>query len=371
MEHIGKEAGAGPLRGLAKLRDCRTRRISSWDRRGGNADFMTIPAGETKVIADIKGAGCTTHIWCTIACEEEYYLRKILLRMYWDGEKDPSVETPMGDFFGMGHGLTKNFISLPLSMGPQDGKAFNCYFPMPFSNDAKIEIVNECNKEIRAFYFYIDYEKYDNLEEGWGRFHAQWRRENPTRGWGDNKKKLFRNGTISDYAKEVWMTSNLKGEGNYLILEAEGRGHYVGCNLNIDCFAKQKNLWYGEGDDMIFIDGDEYPTLHGTGTEDYFNMAWCPKQEYNTPYHGLTLISSENWRGKNSMYRFHIEDPIYFDKSIKVTIEHGHANNLSNDYSSTAYWYQTEPHKKFPAMPPADERLPRKDEKKESQEEGQ
>ena len=124
MEHIGKEAGAGPLRGLAKLRDCRTRRISSWDRKGGNADFVTIPAGKTEVIADIKGAGRITHIWCTIACEEEYYLRKILLRIYWDGEKAPSVETPMGDFFGMGHGLTRNFVSLPLSMGPQDGKAF-------------------------------------------------------------------------------------------------------------------------------------------------------------------------------------------------------------------------------------------------------
>jgi len=146
-------------------------------------------------------------------------------------------------------------------------------------------------------------------------------------------------------------------------LEAEGNGHYVGCNLNIGCFTNQKNPWYGEGDDMIFIDGDEYPTLHGTGTEDYFNMAWCPKQEYNTPYYGLTLISNEIWQGKNCMYRFHIENPICFNESIRVSIERGHVNNLSNDYSNTAYWYQIELHKKFPMMLSADKRLLRKNEK--------
>ncbi len=358
MEHIGKGVGASPLRGLARLRDCRRKRISSWDRKGGNVDFIPIPAGKTIDIARIKGAGCITHIWCTIACEEKYYLRKMLLRIYWDGEKEPSVETPIGDFFGIGHGLTKNFTSLPLSMSPQDGKSFNCFFPMPFANGARIEVTNECKKDVRAFYFYIDYEEYDSLEDGWGRFHAQWRTENPTKGWGDNTKRLIKNGRITEYGKEIWLTPNLNGKENYIILKAEGKGHYVGCILNIECSGNEKNDWFGEGDDMIFIDGDEYPTLQGTGTEDYFNTAWCPTQEYSSPYHGITLVSNKNWSGKNSMYRFHIEDPICFDKSIKVTIEHGHANNLSNTYSSVAYWYQTEPHEKFPPMPLVEKRLP-------------
>ena len=191
------------------------------------------------------------------------------------------------------------------------------------------------------------------------RFHAQWRRENPTEGWGDDSKRMFDN---TDYVREVWGTPNTDGAENYVLLEAEGRGHYVGCNLNIDCFERSKNDWYGEGDDMIFIDGDVKPTLHGTGTEDYFNTAWSPRQEFCTPYHGLPLYSgTEEWpyAGKNSMYRYHIEDPVHFQKSIRVTIEHGHANNLSNDYSSTAYWYQTEPHAAFPALPVVGERLPR------------
>ncbi|MCK4513359.1 DUF2961 domain-containing protein, partial [bacterium] len=141
---------------------------------------------------------------------------------------------------------------------------------------------------------------------------------------------------------------------------------YVGCNLNIDCFQRGANDWYGEGDDMIFVDGEPWPpSLHGTGTEDYFNTAFCPTQEFNTPYHGITLYSGNRahwkWGGKNSMYRFHIPDPIYFQKSIRVTIEHGHDNLLSNDYSSTAYWYQEEPHISFPALPAVDARFPRED----------
>jgi hypothetical protein len=163
--------------------------------------------------------------------------------------------------------------------------------------------------------------------------------------------------------EDLWKKSNLTGEGNYILLEAEGVGHYVGCNLNIDCFAQEKNNWYGEGDDMIFTDGEEEPSIYGTGTEDYFNTAFCPRDEFHSPYFGIHLNSGDEenpCRGKNSMYRFHIEDPIQFQKSIKVTIEHGHANKLMNDYSSTAYWYQLEPHKKFPEILPVEKRIPRK-----------
>jgi hypothetical protein len=116
--------------------------------------------------------------------------------------------------------------------------------------------------------------------------------------------------------------------------------------------------WYGEGDDMIFIDGEPFPpSLHGTGTEDYFNTSWCPDQEYSAPYHGITLPGGPNWSGKISLYRFHIEDPVCFRKSIRVTIEHGHNNHRRDDFSSTAYWYQSEPHKPFDILP-VSERLP-------------
>ena len=332
--------GGGSLRNLTKLRDWKRGRSSSWDRTGGNADRISIPKGATVVLADIKGAGCITHIWFTIACQDKHYLRKILLRIYWDGEKDPSVEVPVGDFFGVGHGVTKDYVSLPLAMSPSGGRGFNCYFPMPFAGGAKIEVVNECDTEVRSFYFYVDYEEYDALEEGLGRFHATWHRQNPCDGVPEAK-------------------TNLTGEGNYVILEAEGKGHYVGCVLSVENLSTG---WWGEGDDMIFIDGEKWPpSLHGTGTEDYFCSSWgFGGGEYSGLYHGISLAgNTEGWTGKWSVYRFHLEDPIYFERSIRVTIEHGHANNRSDDYSSTAYWYQTEPHKKFRLMLPFKERLPR------------
>jgi len=337
---LPKGIGGSSLRDLARLRDCRRRRASSWDRTGGNADYLRIPKGATAVLADIKGAGCITHIWVTIACEDRYYLRKILLRMCWDGEVNPSVEVPIGDFFGMGHALCKHFVSLPLTMSPSRGRGFNCYFPMPFAKGARIEVENQCETEIRAFYYYVDYEEYDELEGGLGRFHATWHRENPCKGIPDAKV-------------------NLMGEENYVILDAEGRGHYVGCVLSVH------NLhpgWYGEGDDMIFIDGEEMPSLVGTGTEDYFCSSWGFGEEQFAPYHGVSLAGiTQDWTGKWTVYRFHIPDLIQFQKSIKVTIEHGHANDRSEDYSSVAYWYQTEPHKKFRPMLPVEERLPREE----------
>ena len=324
------------MRDLAKLRDYKRRRCSSWDRTGGNKDYITIAEGETALVADIRGAGCITHLWCTIACEDRHYLRKMLLRMFWDGEGDPSVEVPIGDFFGMGHCATKNFVSLPITASPQDGRGFNCFFPMPYSESARIEVLNEGDAKA-IYYFYVDYEEYEEPEGGLGRFHAMWRRESPCDGVPGSE-------------------INLTGEGNYVILEAEGKGHYVGCILNVHNLT---GGWYGEGDDMIFIDGERLPSIHGTGTEDYFNMAWGPSQEYNSPYHGVIFAGGPDWSGKITLYRFHVEDPIYFEKSIRVTIEHGHANRRSDDYSSVAYWYQTEPHRRFPRMLPASQRLPR------------
>jgi D-arabinan exo alpha-(1,3)/(1,5)-arabinofuranosidase (non-reducing end) len=352
--------GMSTLAGLPLLRPGVMRmRVSSYDQTGGNRDWWDIEAGQIREIANLSGAGCIKHIWCTLWSDDKYQYRKVLLRMYWDGETNPSVETPIGDFFGMGHSITKNFVSLPLQMSPQDGRSFNCWFPMPFEKDARIEIINEASKKLN-FYFYVDYEAYPvgASMADYGRFHAQWRRVNPTPGWADPAVRLEDNPEIM---RELWRTPN-KGENNYVILEANGRGHYVGCHLDIDCFSRQTNDWYGEGDDMIFVDGAPWPGIHGTGTEDYFNTAFGPKQEFSAPYHGIILYQgTDDWpyRGKNTLYRYHIEDPIFFEKSIKVTIEHGHANKLTNDYSSTAYWYQAEPHQDFPPILPVEERLPR------------
>lgn len=341
-----------PLAGLAELREATTKRISSWDKTGGNRDCLSIEPGETALLADIKGAGSIRHIWFTIGCQDNHYLRKLILRMFWDGEKNPSVETPVGDFFGVGHAVLKHFVSLPLTVIQGPGRAknagMNCYFPMPFASGARIEVENECQVPVGAFYYYVDYEQYDSLADNLGRFHAMWNRENPCQAVKH-----------PDPNNEI----NLTGEENYLILEAEGRGHYVGCVLNVDninAFHQNYN-WFGEGDDMIFIDGEKWPpSCHGTGTEDYFCEAWgFPSGEYSGPYTGVSLGSDTlEYGGKWSVYRFHIEDPVHFKKSIRVGIEHGHANDQSNDYSSVAYWYQTEPHHKFTILP-VDKRLPR------------
>ncbi len=333
----------------------RRERFSSWDRAGGNEDFLLIPERKSMEIARYSGMGCIRHIWVTMASQSRYPAREVMLRIFWDGEDgdNPSVETPIGDFFGIGHGIIKNFWSLPLCMSPADGRAFNCFFPMPFRKGFRVTIENESSFPLE-FYFYIDFESRAEFQEEIAYFHAQWRRENPTGGWGDQSELP---------KQEILAAKNLSSNDNYVILEAQGKGQYVGCHLDIDCYKKGKLDWYGEGDDMIVIDGEVWPPrVHGTGTEDYFNTAYCPSDEFCTPFHGITVNSGTSewhWKGKNSLYRYHIVDPIYFERSICVSIEHGHANSQSNDYSSTAYWYQAEPHAKFPEMLPVEMRLPR------------
>jgi hypothetical protein len=277
--------------------------------------------------------------------------------MYWDGADTPCVEAPVGDFFGLGHARHRNFVSLPLQMSPQDGKAFNCWFPMPFDS-ARLEVANECGTDV-IFYYYVDYELTGESDPRAGRFHTQWRRQNPTDGLADES------GLTN--AEFQFGGENTDGAGNYVLLDAVGEGHYVGCHVDIENLRQVGPAvfnWYGEGDDMIFVDGEPFPpALHGTGTEDYFNTAWCPSEEYNAPYHGIVLPGGQNWSGKISLYRYHVEDPVRFQRSIKVTIEHGHDNHRSDDWSSTAYWYQTEPHAPFPPLPAVGDRLPRPDER--------
>jgi hypothetical protein len=286
--------------------------------------------------------------------------------MFWDGEENPSVRAPLGDFFGMGHAIGKHYVSLPLSMvfgkrrGPKGpfAPAMNCYFPMPFASGGVIQLRNEAELPVENLFYYVDYELYaDGLPDDMGRFHAVYNQAMPC-------AKIVHEGPPD---VEPWELpgANLTGQDNYVILDAAGRGHYVGCVLSIDNFeaSNQPYTWPGEGDDMIFIDGEVWPpSLHGTGTEDYFNCAWgFPSGEYAGPYHGISLGSDvQEHFGKWSLYRWHLEDPVRFAESIRVTIEHGHANDQANDYSSVAYWYQLEPHKALAELPPVNSRLPRR-----------
>jgi hypothetical protein len=324
----------GLLADLPHLKEFTAGRHSSYDPTGGNADGRhdwPLRPGDTRTIAEIQGAGAITHIWITIASKDENHLKNLVLRMYWDGEKTPSVESPIGDFFGLGHARYYQYSCLPIQIGVDRG--LNCYWRMPFSNGARITVTNEGPVPCIAFYYYVDYQQYHALTDDVGRFHAQYRQAYPCP----------------------------PGE-NYVFLEAEGRGHYVGCNLSIH---NRAGGWWGEGDDMIYVDGSEKPQLHGTGSEDYFCGAWAYGETFSQPFSNLYFgcplnDGSHTQNALWNVYRYHIEDPIPFTKSIRVTIEHGHANTRKDDFSSVAYWYQTEPHAPFPPLPKPEDRLPSK-----------
>jgi hypothetical protein len=356
MESVRYTGPGTSLRDLARARPGRRCRASSWDRTGGNDDRLHILPGANATLLDVAGAGIISHIWVTTDCQESSHLRKVTLRIWWDGEETPSIEVPLGDFFGMGHAKTSAFHASALAMSAQDGKALNCFFAMPFASGARVEVTSECSEHEVLFYYYIDYEQHNRLDDDLLRFHAQWRRENPCDGVSQAEAEAMTNEQFEFGGK------NIGGDGNYTILEATGRGHYVGCNLNVTNLRLTETWnWYGEGDDMIWIDqdrGEWPPRLHGTGTEDYFNTSWCPSQIVSAPYHGIPLPGGPNWSGQISLYRLHIEDPVLFEQNIRVTIEHGHNNLRSDDYSSTAYWYQNEPHAPFPALLPVAKRLP-------------
>lgn len=358
---------SSPLGGLSHLKTSRTGRSSSWDRTGGNRDFEVVPPGETHVLADLAGPGRISHIWMTTRCYSPQYLRKLVLEMFWDGEDNPSVRAPLGDFFGVGHAACTHWVSLPLSMvfGPRRGPkgpfaaAMNCYFPMPFGDGARIQLRNESDQPIENLFYYVDYDLVDvPPPDDVARFHAYYRQEHPT-------TKVVHDRSADDPAPWDLPGTNLTGQDNYVILDARGRGHYVGCVLSIDNHdaSNQDFTWPGEGDDMFFIDGEAWPpSLHGTGTEDYFGAAWgFPSGAYAGPYHGISLASSvQEHFGKWSLYRFHVEDPVRFDESLVFSIEHGHANDQANDFSSVAFWYQEHPHAPHHDLPPVDDRLPRR-----------
>jgi len=345
----------GPLANLARLSSARSRRISSYDRTGGNRDHAQIAPGETLTMAEIEGAGTITHIWVTISSKDPLVRRNLVLRAYWDGQDHPSVESPIGDFFGQGWGMNYNFASLPLAAAPKDGNALVCYFPMPFSDGARITVENQGTEPVGAFYYYLEYEQGEPTH-GLGRFHA-WYHQELT--WPESASGDVEN----EWAVFGETPKNPSDQFNYLFCEAEGAGHFVGVNYYVNCPSP---IWYGEGDDMFSVDGEPWPfSLHGTGTEDYFNQSWSPDEHFLHPYFGTARAPGRlndsprfGWMGRTHCYRFHLEDPVRFQASLRASIEHGHANCLTLELASVAYWYQTLPSRPFPALPAAADRVP-------------
>jgi len=286
---------------------------------------ITLAPGSTTVLADIAGTGMIQHIWITV---DPRAYRETILRIYWDGEKKPSVETPLGDFFANGHGLRYNVNSLPVAVNPSGG--FNSYWPMPFSRGARITIESLHPQPIEGFFYQITYSLSD-IPENAARFHAQWRRSL----------------TTQEYPEHV-------------ILDGiQGQGHYVGTFL---AWTQLSNGWWGEGEIKFYIDGDrENPTICGTGTEDYFGGAWgFGGETYSTPFLGYPLYRKEPGEvPHHGLYRWHVMDPIRFKQDLKVTIQalgwwpHGKFQPLTDDIASVGYWYQSEPHAPFPELPPA------------------
>jgi hypothetical protein len=351
---------------IARIHDRRTGRASSWDTTGRNSDAWKIPAGEMALLADITGPACITHIWMT---QRKHY-RECVLRITFDNADHPSVLCPLGDFFCLGHGIVNSFQSMLFSASTHfpyqfnQGAALNCYVPMPFTERAVVELINE-SREDHWQYFYVDYETLEETPGGkasgsLGYFHAEFRRTNPFGGWGPEILVNTPEANIANKERLPW-------ENNYVILETRGRGHYIGCNLSVTNF---QGTWWGEGDDMIWVDGYKWPPdLHGTGSEDYLNQAWGMQENAflrngSSIFEGRTIAPHnpelELWRGKGgyqTSYVFHIENPVRFTKEIKVTIEHGHGNHLANEMSSVAYWYADTP---TPVVdpPPVQGRMP-------------
>ena len=317
------------MQALPGLCDFEMRRITSTDPKGQNNDFRELPPGETLTIAEIDGPGCIVHFRDNITGREPHHLQYHVLRMYWDGEKTPSVEVPVGDFFGVGFGFTEKYASAVTAIDDRRGRtntnpaasgaARTCYWPMPFAKSAKITMSNQ-GRASSLHWYEVNCKVYKAPLKNVGYFHAQYRQGTPP------------------------------PQGTYRILEAKGRGHLVGCVLSV---KNNDGGWWGEGNEIVYIDGKK--TIQGTGSEDYFGESYGLR-EGCFPYFGVPVCKEPF----TSAYRWHIPDPVPFRESIRFEIEQGNGKppfRSNNDYYSVAYWYQTEPHAAFPALPSAKERI--------------
>lgn len=319
--------------------------------RKGAPCIVGVKPGITCTLLDCDGPGVIRRIWCTIPPGNIDHLRNSILRMYWDGQSFPSVEVPLGDFFGLAHGRQRNLISELICV--QNGTGFNCWIPMPFAKHARITFENDSCSEIPMLFYQVDFTCGDAVNEDAGYFHAQFRRSNPC--------PMHEDYTILD--------------------EVSGRGVYLGTVLGVR--SRYNESWWGEGEVKFFIDGEEYPTICGTGTEDYIGFAWG-LGELCTPWQGCPY--KNDGLGLYSFYRFHARDPIYFQKSLKVTIQQiGYGSRTkasefygnefasypaagakpgddmcyydrSDDFCSVSYWYQSLLAQPFPLFPDREKR---------------
>lgn len=358
MRHPFNGLGMG-LGNLAQLSSARTRSISAENRTGGKgaggmategtgavfarelgqgwkvSPSLQLAGHQTIVLAEIDGPGVIQHIWITT---DPLWWRRLILRFYWDNELTPSVEVPLGDFFCNGWGVRSNVNSLPISVNPAGG--FNSYWEMPFRKQARVTIENLSPDFVESFFYQIDYALTD-VPDDYAYFHAQWRRSNPV----------------------------AYGDVHTLVDRIEGDGHYVGTYL---AWGSNNNGWWGEGEVKFYLDGDtDWPTICGTGTEDYVGGAWSFEEPagqyslYSTPYLGFHQVIRPDglWNSQQrfGMYRWHVMDPIRFSSDLRATVQAlgwrsalGGSRRflpLQDDIASTAFWYQTEPHAIFPPTP--------------------
>jgi hypothetical protein len=321
---------------LAAPKSYEARRSSSADPTGRNGDARPIEPGQTLTIADIRGRGRITHMWMTIAAQSPDHLRELVIRMTWDDASRPAVETPIGDFFAQGPMKYVEYHSAPVSVGGQ--MALNCYWPMPFERHAVITVTNEGPRRVNAFYYNLDY-RIDKKrpKEPTRYFHTQWRAYLP-----------------APVGKDL------------TVCETKGSGHFVGTVLNV---LANSNGWWGEGDDNFYVDGADRPVLSGTGSEDYFCGAWDFARTFQTPYFGVTFYDNPEKGGErrgihNTVYRWHIQDPVPFERSLLFTLEHGRAGYdrdrkpLTNSYTILSLYYLDHPQGDGPALPPYSQRVP-------------
>ena len=285
---------------------------------------LPIASGKTVTIMDNEGPGIIRHIWITLA--KQFY-RNVIIRIYWDGQETPSVESPIGDFMCCSWNERQKILAIPVNVNSSGG--MNCYLPMPFRKHARITIENDEPEDLPHFFYTINY-TLESVPDDALYFHAHWRRTNPL-----------------TYGTDYVMIDGVQGQGQYI-------GTFM---------AWQQNNagWWGEGEIKMFLDGDEdFPTICGTGTEDYFGGAWCFSDgDYSAPYLGYQLVSGEPNRpgSRLTMYRFHILDPVFFTSALRVTMQAigwrsgGRYLPLQDDISSVTYWYQTLPHAPLPSLP--------------------
>jgi len=287
------------------------------------APCISLAAGETHTLMDHDGPGVIRHMWFTF---NERFYRDVIIRIYWDGQKDPSVQSPLGDFLCNAWNCRQNILALPINVNPSGG--MNIYFPMPFRKHARITVQNDSPNRLDGFFYTINYTLEPVADDALS-FHAHWRRSNPVA-----------------YATEYVLAEGIRGQGQYV-------GTFM---------AWQQNNagWWGEGEIKMYLDGDgAFPTICGTGTEDYFGGAWGFGDSFSAPYLGFrqAVKKSGEVGARMTLYRFHVQDPVFFQSDLKVTMQalgwrgEGRYLALQDDIASVAYWYQTLPHVPFPPVP--------------------